>query len=354
MTKNILYIGWVGFGNQGDDLCYEIFANRVSRKAQEQGLEVNIDGIYPANFNEFTLARKAPDLVVLGAGSLFEPVYLKPLVLASQNSINTAIWGSGYDSMLESPIQASGINPDSAFMIRQVVQNAPLLGVRGPYTMEMLKVIGASNPRLDIVGDPGFLLDQWDSPAPLPELDHIQSPIVAVNWGTASHKVLGGDEKPVARDLRDALSSLGKSMAIVIYPVWSRDIPACTNLYQELNHPNCVLLDRVPSMGELITLYTRSVFSVNMKLHANVFSAALDCPFLCLAYRMKGWDFASSLGWTHFTILFSDPDRKEKMLRGLDELQRDWESPKTLLQERRKQLQSRVSSLTDGLLALLK
>ena len=32
--------------------------------------------LYPSRFDEFTLARINPDLVVLGAGSLFELVYL--------------------------------------------------------------------------------------------------------------------------------------------------------------------------------------------------------------------------------------------------------------------------------------
>ena len=353
MTKRILYIGWVGFGNQGDDLCYEIFVNIMSKKAQERDIKLDIKGIYPASFTEFSLARLDPDLVVLGAGSLFEPVYLKPLVLANQNSIPTAIWGSGYDSMLQSPIDPSNIDRDSAFMIRQVVQHAQLVGIRGPYTMEMLEAIGASHADLHIVGDPGLLLDQKEASAPLPELDDANSPIIAVNWGTASNKVLGGDEKKVAADLRDALRHLGDEATIVIYPVWPKDIAACRSLHQDLDHPNCILLDRVPSMDELITLYTKSIFSVNMKLHANVFSAACGCPFLCLAYRMKGFDFASSLDLTEFTILFSDPDRKEKMQNAMETLQRNAEGERKRLREKSEQYRTKLSLLTDSMLSLL-
>ena len=78
MTKTVLYIGWVGFGNLGDDLCFDIFSETMSERAAEKGLRLEIKGLFPSSFSEFSLARMAPDLVVLGAGSLFEPVYLKP------------------------------------------------------------------------------------------------------------------------------------------------------------------------------------------------------------------------------------------------------------------------------------
>lgn len=353
MSKTILYIGWVGFGNQGDDLTFELFVDTASKKAKEQGLNVQIKGMYPASFDEFTLARLAPDVVVLGAGSLFEPVYLKPLVLANQAAIPTVIWGSGYDSLLESPLDASRIDPDSAFMIRQVVKNAAFIGVRGPYTLEMLEAIGATSPHLHVVGDPGLLLDHREDDALLPTLEKVKTPIVAVNWGTAGNNVLGGQEKAVADDLSEALRQLSHDLSIVIYPVWPRDLPACKDLYHSLDHPNCTLLDWVPSREELVALYTKSLFSVNMKLHANVFSAALGCPFLNLAYRMKGFDFASSLGWTEFVILFSEPDRKETMLRSMEKLQLNREQYQRRLQARKKDYVTQLAALTDQMLSLL-
>src|SRR5690554_4080701 len=102
--KRILYIGWLGHNNHGDDLCYEIFKQAMHAAANQAKLKLAFTGIFPAAFNEFALARIDPDLVVLGAGSLFEPVYLKPLVLAQQHGIPTAIWGSGYDSTGDIPI----------------------------------------------------------------------------------------------------------------------------------------------------------------------------------------------------------------------------------------------------------
>ncbi len=353
MIKTILYIGWVGFGNQGDDVCYTIFVESMLRQARTEGIALEIKSNFPTNFNEFSLARVKPDLVVLGAGSLFEPVYLKPLVLAGQHGIPTAIWGSGYDSMLTSPIQANLIDPDSAFMIRQVVQNARLIGVRGPYTMEMLNAVGAANPTLHIVGDPGLLLSSSGQIANLPELESVDGPVIAVNWGTAANKVLGGDEKSVAEDLRAALAELPRDYTIALYPVWGKDIASCQSLHASLTRPNSIVLDRVPTIDEMIALYQRSLFSVNMKLHAGVFSAAQNCPFISLAYRMKGHDFASSLDWTDFSILFSDADRKTKMRLAMEKLLAQREKYNAALTTKKNTYVTKLFKLQDDIISLL-
>ena len=47
MTKTVLYIGWVGFGNLGDDLCFDIFSETMSERAAEKGLRLEIKGLFP-------------------------------------------------------------------------------------------------------------------------------------------------------------------------------------------------------------------------------------------------------------------------------------------------------------------
>ena len=160
--------------------CVLTFSETMS-DGRQKGPRLEIRAFFPPASASFP-GPMAPDLVVLGAGSLFEPVYLKPLAMAAQHSIPTLIWGSGYDSMLPGPLSPSLIDPDSAFMIRQTVQRAALIGVRGPYTLEMLEAVGAFHPDLKIAGDPGLLLKPQQEDASLPELESAQGPVIAVNW----------------------------------------------------------------------------------------------------------------------------------------------------------------------------
>lgn len=354
MKRTVLYIGWVGFGNHGDDVCYRIFAEELGARAQSKGIDLELRALFPTSFNEYTLARLQPDLVVLGAGSLFEPVYLKPLILAQQNSIPTAIWGSGWDSLLPSPIPAERIDPDCAYLIRRVVEGAAVVGVRGPYTLEMLEKIGAHHPQLNISGDPGLLLTPTTASSSLLSPDRLGKPLIAVNWGTAGNKVLGEDEKAVAQDLAAVLSELTAEYALVIYPVWERDLAPCQKLHALLPTSDSVFcLDRVPSLEELIDLYKQSSFSINMKLHASVFSAALGTPFISLAYRMKCWDFAQSLEWQDFAILFSEERRRTRLTAAVRELSGNLDAYQSRLVKARDEYQGRLAELTDALFALL-
>ena len=71
------YIGWVGFGNHGDDICRDVFIRRFKIVA-EASIDLEVTALFPSAFDELALARLRPDLVVLGAGSLFELIHLKP------------------------------------------------------------------------------------------------------------------------------------------------------------------------------------------------------------------------------------------------------------------------------------
>ena len=52
MRKTILYIGWVGYGNHGDDVCQEIFAGYVHKQLRSmqsvryQGVVSKISAVY--------------------------------------------------------------------------------------------------------------------------------------------------------------------------------------------------------------------------------------------------------------------------------------------------------------------
>jgi len=351
MRKTILYIGWVGFGNHGDDVCHAIFTNLTTKLAQPHQLKLEIKALFPSNFNEYSLARINPDLVVLGAGSLFEPVYLKPLILAQQQGIPTMIWGSGYDSLAPSAT-AFKVAPDSAYMIRQVVGKADVAGIRGRWTQSMLDQIGAYNPLLEISGDPGLLLDQPGQP--LTEVKAIDKPIIGVNWGTAANRVYGGNEARTVEALARFLRELSKDYVIVIYPVWARDIQPCQELAALIGEKNRIItLDRLPSIEELISLYQKAKLTINMKLHANVFSAASNCPFIALAYRSKCFDFADSVGMSDFAISFAAPNLDQELNTAVTKLINHNDEYREELRQHVQGYRSKLISLTQSAIELL-
>lgn len=348
INRRVLYIGWVGFGNHGDDICRDVFMQRFGAAVRQCGIDLDVIALYPSRFDEFTLARINPDLVVLGAGSLFELVYLRPLSLAQQAGIPTAIWGSGYDSTAEEP----EIPHDLAYAIRQVVAESQVVGVRGPYTVRALESVGAVREDLLVTGDPGLL---W-SPDPLDTLEPGSGsvPQLAVNWGTAYDNVLGKNEQRVAAALAEVLRDAAANFRLLLYPMWHRDIEPCLALANSIGWPDRVrVMTEVPSPQELQKIYRLSLFSINMKLHASIFSAALGCPFISLAYRWKCMDFAESVACGDLAIPFGDPHLAERLRAAIDRITADPAEHRDHLTEQISAARLRLAELEQRMVEIL-
>ncbi|MGI6037820.1 MAG: polysaccharide pyruvyl transferase family protein [Limnochordia bacterium] len=363
MKRHILYIGWVGFGNLGDDLCQDLFVEKITEKAQGQGIDLTVTALFPpTDFDEYQLWQRRPHLVVLGAGSLIEPLYLRPLVLAQQQGIPTAIWGSGHDglSLEELKILQQGgrldpfnFDPDTAYALRQCVGKVDAIGLRGPYTVGFLDTIGVTHPAIDICGDPGLLLAPSGQKPPQ-DLGHLlasSKPMVAVNWGTAFNRVYGGDEGAVGAQLARVLKELQDPFTFLIYPLWDKDLPACRALAKACGQVR--LLDRVPTRRELVNIYQQSSLSINMKLHGNVFSAALGCPFISLAYRSKSFDFAASLDCLELVVPFDAEDLAEALTEKIVMLSQKGDDYRTKLISKGGSYRQRLDRLLERMGTLL-
>lgn len=72
--EKILYVGWLGFGNVGDELMWDVFREECRRRLPADEFEIvpSIPGIHPRQNEPY-------DWFVLGGGSLIMPrVYRDP------------------------------------------------------------------------------------------------------------------------------------------------------------------------------------------------------------------------------------------------------------------------------------
>ena len=118
--------------------------------------------------------------------------------------------------------------------------------------------------------------------------------------GTANSNVYGGDERGVEQALKQVIDGLvRRSYKVLLFSVWGPDLPAVRRLAAQFEgNPNVGALRKVPSGSFLAWVLKRCRFTINFKLHANVFTAAVGRPFISLAYRSKCYDFAASLAAT--------------------------------------------------------
>lgn len=328
--KKVLYIGWIGYENLGDELMYDLFKEEFLTLGDTYTLDVaNVEHQYLKNVSiqEF-------DLIVLGGGSILSGKdnfvhpyiinYLYDCILLGKKVM---IWGSGIDWLPKNYIEQLEENTEILLpnldrlkkKLAVVFKESVWSGVRGPLALKLLEQYGVQN--CHVSGDPGFLLN----------LDHLTSKdrvqlklssdkedekIIGVNWGTSFNNIYGEDEQKVENELANALNELiEKGYHIYLYTVWHRDLPAIERLYSKLLDSTKVTLDRtLYNHNELLSLMQNFAFTINFKLHANYLSFAAKVPFIAFGYRFKMFDFVKSVNLENFIISTDESNISEQIL----------------------------------------
>lgn len=327
--KKVLYIGWIGYKNLGDELMFDLFKEQFLKLGNSYTLEfVNIEHRYLKN-----ISPQSYDLIIIGGGSILGGYeqYLHPYVIDFLHHALTLnkkimIWGTGIDWVPKDFIDKLNgnekipvsISPNLQEKIERVFRESVWSGVRGPLTLKMLEQYGIKNNVL-ISGDPAFLLKHQPNTKENnlltdSRLQHYEK-IIGVNWGTSFNYIYGENEIKVEDELAAALNQLiEKGYLVYLFSVWKTDFVAIERLYTKLSNKRMVILDKtLRDQNELMTLINHFVFTINFKLHANYISLAANVPFVALGYRFKVFDFIKSLNFEDF-IIATDEENIEKQL----------------------------------------
>jgi polysaccharide pyruvyl transferase WcaK-like protein len=298
--KKILYLGWLGFNNVGDELMWELFKEYCGRHWEpgEYELVPSVPGVPYRDIAQY-------DCVVLGGGSLLIPGYIDLAHRAVQAGKPTLVWGSGYDGLAK-PSHAAAHPPYGAAEVDKltdIARKASFFGVRGPLTHRALRDSGVPIERVFVSGDPGLLL-RHERTAERP------GDVIGINWGTAYQKIYGGDEARVEAELAAAAKRwIRQGYRICIYSVWGPDREHSRRLAEKIGNPRSVRLEnRLLDAKQLMSMIEGFRFTVNFKLHANMISHAAGVPFLCLGYRFKCFDYVQSVDLSNYIVATSETD----------------------------------------------
>ncbi|KDE49954.1 polysaccharide pyruvyl transferase family protein [Geobacillus sp. CAMR5420] len=286
--KKVLYIGWIGFQNVGDELLWNLFASYARQYAPDVQI---IPSTPKVNWKD----TSPYDAVVLGGGSLLLPGYMAVLQEAHEAGKPIWIWGSGIDWIGEAETDAlcAGAKPalhrhfsaNDVELFRTVLASAAFAGIRGPLSEAVLKTLGAYPANVRVIGDPGLLLQTPASAEP-PNKEKT----IGINWGTTYNRLFGQHETLVEDTLaRAAKMWIASGYRIHLYIVWPNDRSACERL-QPL------------------------AATVNFKLHANLLSLAAGVPAVMLGYRFKVFDFAALLGLDRYVVSTASPQLETDLI----------------------------------------
>lgn len=304
----VLYLGWVGANNIGDELMLDNFRKLVKSK---YGEDSEVTGLFcPEEYNDF----EKYDLVCLGGGSILLEGFIAVLYRALEQGKKIMVWGSGYDDLLGKEfidrIEKSYISPYiysdlTEEKLNEIAKKADFFGVRGPLTYKILEKSNIDMTNVVISGDPGFLLDGVDIEGKGTNLNFTKTDkVVGINMGTSYNRIYGGREDLVEEELIQVCKNLLKrGYKLYLYSMWPTDLDLILKLYKKLPQSDNVILDIYIHTGdELVGIMKNCKFTINFKLHGNIASAMAKIPFICLGYRLKAYDLVKSIDCEELNI----------------------------------------------------
>ncbi|WP_152657819.1 polysaccharide pyruvyl transferase family protein [Oceanobacillus sp. CFH 90083] len=324
--KHVIYIGWIGYNNLGDELMFECFKKEFFKLGDTYKLDlVNNEKRYLDN-----AALQNYDLIVLGGGSILsgaaypiQPYIMETLYQALQMNKKVMIWGSGIDWVPKDYLSdRQNINVITANMtdtfhknLNTVFHECVWSGVRGPLTKQFLQDAGVTN-EVKVSGDPAFLLPNALDTDPFSDNFSSNDKIIGVNWGTSFDNIYGRNEITLENQLAAALNQLiSQGYKIYFYLMWDADSEPTKRLAAKLNDPSSYQLDNnVYTAAESIALIKHFTLTINFKLHANYLSLAAGVPFIALGYRFKIFDFVRSVGLDQLAIATDDAELERKIM----------------------------------------
>lgn len=300
--KNILYLGWLGKGNVGDDVLFELFKTMFYRyhKSKDRST-VNIDA-HPG-ISSYRVDLSNYELIILGGGSLIHlPYYLNICAEGVKKGIPVVTWGTGVDGSYRiEDLTTIQLPVENSNKFKNIYEEFKYVCVRGPFTRNMLRNIGFKKD-IHEVGDPALAYAKEIFGDQLSENETTNKNIM-VNWGTSYNNIFGNDEMKVEQELADTIQLLiSKGYTITVYPIWTEDIEPVKRLVERVNNEHCQGITEVYEAKILQGLIAQCYISINLKLHANILSASANRPFISLAYRGKCFDFAESVNCAKYAV----------------------------------------------------
>jgi polysaccharide pyruvyl transferase WcaK-like protein len=321
-----VYVGWVGFGNLGDEAMWQVCQQRfpriqwstmndltapiasrsvahachdpawLSRVAREELHDQARLRLLLRKCRHRASALLAGEVGLLGGGTFINrnqsilDAYTqlrkklkRPIPVFGTGVANSAYW-SGTKGWSDHRKQWTDL-----------LDELPVVGVRGPLSKAELDDYGLRN--VIISGDPALLLHE-----PLTRRESSADRLtIAFNFGEPAGGMIGSGER-VAEDLATVAREVARRHRVKFIPIWPQDAAACQRLAQQAGLPASSVTPPCLTHTQFRYQMQDTDFLVAFKLHAGILAAACNVPFVLYEYQPKCRDFMASAGWSDLCV----------------------------------------------------
>lgn len=288
----IVISGYYGFENIGDEaILYAIIRSLkqfdpraelvvLSNDPQYTREKHGVDAVNRWNIKQVAQAVKGADFMISGGGSLFQDQTSHKNIWYYAGVIRLARW-------LKKPVMvyAQGIGPvkyeKNQRLIKKIFQSVQIISVRDEHSRHALQTFGVSQP-IQLVPDPVMGIDSSSLRSEWLSDRDITGKKLAVSIRAWSQ------DQSYLKKVAEALDKLAaKGYAIVFVPMHGSYDEKTSKQLKKLMHHDAHIAPSHSSINEKMAIIKESDVLLGMRLHALIFAAIGNTPFIALSYDPK-------------------------------------------------------------------
>lgn len=297
---NIVISGYYGFDNIGDEAILYAIIQSLRKEQPNIGITVlsnapevtaeryQVEAVNRWQLKEVAQVLKHSDGLISGGGSLMQdetglktiPYYAGIIALAKRYKKPVFIYAQGMGPFNKSI---------SRFLVKKTLKNT-VVTVRDNDSKQLLREIGVKG-NITIVPDPVLGIDVVQQSSDWFTEQQFTQPTVTVSvreWPT---------DKAYKKKLADALTVIGKEgYAIVFIPMHGAHDLTTSEEIAKMMDCTSTIAPHDASIHEKIAIIQQSDLLIGIRLHALIFAAVVNTPFLPLSYDPKIDAFADICG----------------------------------------------------------
>jgi len=318
-AKQVLILGYYGFGNWGDEASLSTIINMIKKTSADTKINVlsyngketyedyGVNGISRNSFKEIAKYIKKSDMIIFGGGTLLQDVtssrslyyYLFIVWLAKRYNKKTVFFSNGFGPIIKN----KAITAKIANMADDII-------VRDKKSKDMMEALGI-NKKIYISTDVVF---------DLKKNSHIEKKNkIAVSLRPWKHSQ--GLTKKIAQAINILIK---RGYLIDLISLQQVDEKVLKEVYENLDNKGMVSLYRADSYKKIMDKIGEAKIMIGMRLHANIFALINDMPIIAIDYDPKIEALAQDFGQE--IISLNDENMADKIVEAVENIEKDYGS----------------------------
>ena len=308
--NKLVISGYYGFGNAGDEamllamvsalraLDPQVAITVISGNPADTAKKHAVSAVHRLNLWGIARAIRASDLLISGGGSLLQDV-------TSGRSIFYYLGIMQLACFLGRPVMlyAQGIGPIRSRMARSFMKHIGncIAGgtVRDEGSLVELAGLGVVKPKVSVTADPVLALEPASVESGRKILDSLglggEGPLIGFSvreWQGRDHY------KNIFAAVADRLVAESGARIVFIPMQWPDDVQAAQRVAAKMRKPHALIHQKCDT-AELLSVVRNLDLLVGVRLHALIFAAVMERPFVGVSYDPKIDRFLETLGESH-------------------------------------------------------